>query len=99
MTAPTPRMGAPQPPEGPILHDLPSFRGPRGPVRVQVVLRRDPAGGWRGRLRFSEGEDATLRARETAEIFCAATEHDLWQSVYGLREHHIRDLHRATDQS
>jgi hypothetical protein len=31
----------------------------------------------------------------TADIFCAATESDLWQSVRDLREHHVRDLYRS----
>ena len=33
--------------------------------------------------------------RSTAEIFCATSESDLWQSVRDLRDHHLRDLYRS----
>jgi hypothetical protein len=33
--------------------------------------------------------------RSSAEIFCAGSEQDLWQSVRDLRDHHLRDLYRS----
>jgi len=41
------------------------------------------------------GEPDTEAERATAEIFCAASEADLWQSVRDLRDHHFRDLYRS----
>jgi len=38
--------------------------------------------------------DESELAPATAEIFCAESENDLWQSVRDLRDHHIRDLYR-----
>lgn len=48
---------------------------------------------WRGRVHF--GAEDTEGERATAEIFCAASEQDLWQSVRDLRDHHLRDLYRS----
>jgi hypothetical protein len=31
--------------------------------------------------------------RDTAEIFCGASEAELWQSVNGLQDHHLRALY------
>ncbi len=41
------------------------------------------------------GAPDTEAERSTAEIFCAASEPDLWQSVRDLRDHHLRDLYRS----
>jgi hypothetical protein len=51
---------------------------------------------WRGRLLFADEEAGSGRA--TAEIFCGVSEQDLWQSVHGMREHHLRDLYRSLDR-
>ena len=37
----------------------------------------------------------TEAERSTAEIFCAGSEQDLWQSVRDLRDHHLRALYRS----
>ncbi|HEU4763409.1 MAG TPA: hypothetical protein VFS28_02065 [Gemmatimonadales bacterium] len=81
-------------PHEPVLHELPPFRFEGVVVEVRAAVIRGEDGIWRGRLRFrSEGEgEAEL---ETAEIFCAVTEPELWQSVRGLGSHHIRDLYRS----
>ena len=50
-------------------------------------------GGYRGRVLF--GAQDTEAERTTAEIFCATSEPDLWQSVRDLRDHHLRDLYRS----
>ncbi|HEU4697691.1 MAG TPA: hypothetical protein VFS40_00775 [Gemmatimonadales bacterium] len=77
----------------PAVHDLEPLRGVSPPVLVRISVRQDEYGGWRGRLHFAAEDPA--RGRETAEIFCAATEQELWQSVFGLRDHHLRDLYRS----
>ena len=41
------------------------------------------------------GAEGTEAERATAEIFCAVSEQDLWQSVRDLRDHHLRDLYRS----
>jgi len=46
-------------------------------------------------LRFADPD--STRERETAEIFCAESEADLWESVRELRDHHLRDLYRSLD--
>ncbi|MEJ2239085.1 MAG: hypothetical protein P8X82_12365 [Gemmatimonadales bacterium] len=86
------RYGTPDPAE-PVVHDLPPMRygGEQVPLRLQV--RRADDGTWRAKLVFGLGElDA---APATAEIFCAESENDLWQSVRDLRDHHFRDLYRS----
>jgi hypothetical protein len=62
-------------------------------IPVRLLVRRPEDGTWRGRVLF--GEPDTETERTTAEIFCAASEEDLWQSVRDLREHHLRDLYRS----
>lgn len=79
----------------PAVHDLEPLRGVFPPVLVRLSVRQDEAGGWRGRLHFAAQD--TSRGRETAEIFCAASEQELWQSVFGLRDHHFRDLYRSLE--
>ena len=63
---------------------------------MRLEIRRSEDGTWRGRLIFG-GEEASA-ARSTAEIFCAITENDLWQSVRGFRDHHFRDLYRSVSE-
>jgi hypothetical protein len=41
------------------------------------------------------GAQDTEAERSTAEIFCATSEPELWQSVRDLRDHHLRDLYRS----
>ncbi|PYO40328.1 MAG: hypothetical protein DMD33_18065 [Gemmatimonadetes bacterium] len=76
-----------------VVHDLPPIRfdGQLIPIRLQV--RRSEDGIWRGRVLFGAAD--TEGERSTAEIFCATSEPDLWQSVRDLRDHHLRDLYRS----
>ncbi len=92
MPAKSVRYGAPDPAE-PVVHDLPPMRygGEEVPLRLQV--RRADDGTWRAKLIFGLGESDAAPA--TAEIFCAESESDLWQSVRDLRDHHFRDLYRS----
>ena len=41
------------------------------------------------------GNSDTEGERITAEILCATSENDLWQSVRDLHDHHLRDLYRS----
>jgi len=83
----------PSDPREPVLHELPSLRFDGTQLSLTLSIRHAEDGMWRGRLLFAEpGSGAT---RETAEIFCATTQQDLWQSVRDLREHHLRDLYRS----
>lgn len=74
----------------PVVHELSPLRLADLIIALQLTLRRSDDGAWRGRLRF---EHPGGRVSETAEIFCGATEDELWQSVRGLREHHVRALY------
>jgi hypothetical protein len=69
---------------------LPPLRLSDQSIAVHLSARREDDGVWRARLRFI---DPHLRAHDTAEIFCAASEAELWQSVRGLHEHHLRALY------
>ncbi len=95
MPAKSARRGASQQKE-PVIHDLPPLRYEGAEVAVRLEIRRGEDGTWRGRLIFG-GEDAS-GVRSTAEIFCAITENDLWQSVRGFRDHHFRDLYRSVSE-
>ena len=77
----------------PAFHDLAPIRVDGRTVAVTLSVRVDDASMWRGRLQFADEEAGAARA--TAEIFCAVSERDLWQSVDGMREHHLRDLYRS----
>ncbi len=77
----------------PVIHDLPPLRYEGQDVPVRLEIHRSEDGTWRGRLLF--GADDVAGDRSTAEIFCALTEHDLWQSVCSFRDHHFRDLYRS----
>ena len=78
-------------PRDPVIHDLPPLRFEGQQVSVSLSLRLGEEGDWRGRLVFTD----PAGQRETAEIFCARSEQDLWESVRGLGEHHLRDLYRS----
>jgi hypothetical protein len=74
----------------PVLHELPPLRLSDQLITLHLSVRRDDDGAWRARLRFI---DPQLRAHDTAEIFCGASEAELWQAVRGLQEHHLRALY------
>jgi hypothetical protein len=76
-----------------VLHELASIRFEGNDVPVRLAVRQSEDGMWRGRVHF--GAEDTEGERTTAEIFCAATEQDLWESVRDLRDHHLRDLYRS----
>lgn len=86
------RYGSPHPTE-PVLHELPPLRYEGQLIPVHLEVRRSDDGAWRGRLLYGAGEDGAHVA--TAEIFCAASEADLWECVHDLRDHHVRDLYRS----
>ena len=77
----------------PVVHDLPPIRFEGQSVAIRLSVRRAEDGMWRGRVLFGAAD--TEHERTTAEIFCAASEPDLWQSVRDLRDHHLRDLYRS----
>ena len=76
-----------------VVHDLAPIRFDGQPIAIRLAVRRAEDGIWRGRILF--GAPDTEHERATAEIFCAITEQDLWQSVRDLRDHHLRDLYRS----
>lgn len=80
-------------PREPAVHDLPPIRFEGASIGIRLSVRQCDDGMWRGRLLFADAE--AKAERETAEIFCGATQQDLWQSVRDLREHHFRDLYRS----
>ena len=92
MPAQPARYSAPEAGEA-VVHDLPPIRFDGQLIPIRLVVRRHEDGMWRGRILF--GAPDTEAERSTAEIFCATSEQDLWQSVGDLRDHHIRDLYRS----
>ncbi len=82
----------PADPTEPIIHELPPLKYEGELVPVRLVVRRGEDNTWRARMLFGQQEDD---APSTAEIFCADSEQDLWEAVYSLREHHLRDLYRS----
>lgn len=82
-------------PREPVQHELDPFRCFGLLVQLSLILRRADDRAWRGRLHFVDAESG--RERETAEIFFAESEGELWASVRDLRDHHIRDLYRSLD--
>lgn len=80
-------------PRDAVIHDLTPIRFDGQSIAIRLALRRAEDGIWRGRILF--GAEGTEHERATAEIFCATTEQDLWQSVRDLRDHHLRDLYRS----
>jgi hypothetical protein len=82
-------------PREPVQHELDAIRFGGQVVLLSLIMRHADDGAWRARLRFLDSDSG--RERETVEIFCAASEAELWQSVRDLREYHIRDLYRSLD--
>jgi hypothetical protein len=76
-----------------VVHDLAPIRFDGQEILVRLAVRQTPDATWRGRVLFGAAD--TELERSTAEIFCATSEQDLWQSVRDLREHHLRDLYRS----
>ena len=76
-----------------VVHELPAIRFDGQLIAVRLVIRRTEDGVFRGRMMY--GAPDTEAERSTAEIFCATSEQDLWQSVRDLRDHHLRDLYRS----
>jgi hypothetical protein len=74
----------------PVIHVLPPLRLADLLITLHLSVRRSEDGAWRGRLHFQHPGG---RECETAEIFYGATEDELWQSVRGLRDHHVRALY------
>ena len=86
------RYSSPDPSDA-VVHDLPPIRFDGQLIAIRLLVRRAEDGIWRGRMLF--GAPDTEGERSTAEIFCATSEPDLWQSVRDLRDHHLRDLYRS----
>lgn len=80
-------------PNDAVVHDLPPIRFDGQLIAIRLLVRRTDDTIWRGRILY--GAPDTEAERSTAEIFCATSEQDLWQSVRDLREHHLRDLYRS----
>jgi hypothetical protein len=74
----------------PVLHELPPLHLVDQLITLHLTVRRDDDGAWRARLRFIDPDE---RVRETAEIFCGVSEAELWQSVHGIQNHHLRALY------
>ena len=89
---PTPRYNRLNPSE-PVTHDLPPLLFGNESITLRLELRRAEDATWRGRLLFGARENEEILA--TAEIFCGATEPDLWEAVRDLHDHHVRDLYRS----
>jgi len=89
MTAQPYRSTAPVPRDA-VVHELPPLRLTDQMVTLQLSVRRDDDGAWRASLRFIDPE---ARVRDTAEIFRGDSEAELWQSVNGLQDHHLRALY------
>ncbi len=80
----------------PVLHELAPLGHADQPVTVRLAVRKGDDGTWYGRLIF--GADGTDPPRTTAEIFCEASQPDLWRAVQGLQGHHLRDLYRSLSE-
>jgi hypothetical protein len=92
MAAQPARFGAPNPTE-PVVYELPAVRHQGEDVSVELSVRRALDGVWRARLVFLAPHRA--EPLETAEIFCAPTEQDVFQAVRDLGEHQLRNLYRS----
>ena len=90
MTAQPYRYGAAAAARDPVVHELSPLHLSDQLIAIHLTVRRDDDGTWRARLRFIDPE---LVARETAVIFCAGSEPELWESVRSLPEHHLRALY------
>jgi hypothetical protein len=73
-------------------HELEPVRVHGRLVGVRLTVRHAADGAWRGHLRFSA---PGALDRETAEIFCADSEADLWRAVRSLGEHHLHALYQS----
>lgn len=82
-------------PREPAVHELTPFRFEGTMIATRLCVRHAEDGVWRGRLLFGGGGEGQAAECETADIFCATTQQDLWQAVHNLREHHLRDLYRS----
>lgn len=82
-------------PREPALHELDPLNFAGLTIVIRASFRRLADGSWRGRLHFAD--PATGAERETADILWGSSEQDLWQSVSGLRPHHLRDLYRSLE--
>jgi hypothetical protein len=76
----------------PVLHELQPLRLANQSIPLRLSIRRTDDGGWRARLGFIAPDG---RERETAEIFRAESEAELWQAVRNLPDHHIRALYQS----
>jgi hypothetical protein len=85
-------------PRQPTQHSLDPLLIAGRTIHLSLTIRCDDDGAWRGRLRFVDEGDAG-RERRTAEIFCGASEEELWSAVGHLRDHHLRDLYRALEST
>ena len=63
-----------------ILHPLPPIRLAGQTIHLFLTMWHDDDGTWRGRLRFTDGEQPH-RARWTADIFCGSSEDEVWSAV------------------
>jgi hypothetical protein len=90
MTAQPYRFGSAAATRDPVVHELTPLRLSDQLIAIHLKVRREDDGTWRARLRFIDPE---LVARETAEIFCADSEPQLWESVRTLPQHHLRALY------
>ena len=80
----------------PSQHPLSPIRIAGQTVHLFLTLWHDDDGAWRGRLRFTDGEQPH-RVRRTADIFCGSSEDEVWSAVDRLRDHHLRDLYQSLD--
>jgi hypothetical protein len=80
------------PVDGSASHVLDGIRIDGMSIGVELWVRPDGQGAWRGRLRFTLPDGFT---RETADIFAGSAVPDLLAAARGLREHHYRDLYRS----
>jgi len=76
----------------PVLHELQPLRLANQSILLRLSIRRTDDGGWRGRLHFIAPD---ARELQTAEIFRAESENELWQAVRNLPDHHIRALYQS----
>ena len=81
-------------PREPVSHLLDPLRVGDAEIAVSLTVRLAEDGAWRGRLSFMDAREPNS-IRDTAEIFCAQSEDELWSGVQRLREHHFRDLYRS----
>jgi hypothetical protein len=76
----------------PELHELQPLHLTNLSIPLRLSIHRSTDGVWRGRLHFIAPDG---RARDTAEIFRAESEAELWQAVRDLPDHHIRALYQS----